>query len=222
MAPSPTPGPDNPRLILASASPRRRALLAMAGFVFDVVPPEVDEVVAAGEAPEVAVVRLAGEKAAAVLGRVAPETCVLACDTIVVVDGEILGKPGSTDEAVDMLLRLAGRAHRVLTGFVVTTPPDPAERPSTERGVAESVVTMTVVSRAEAVAYAGTGEPMDKAGAYALQGEGKRFVARVDGLRSNVVGLPLEVVVPILARHGIHRAVGSATNQRVGSPGGSP
>jgi septum formation protein len=197
----------------------------MAGFVFDVVPPDVDEVVAVGEVPEDAVVRLAGEKADAVLGRVPPTTCVLACDTIVVLDGEILGKPGSTDEAVAMLLRLAGRSHRVLTGYVVAAPSVDGDGAGALRGVDESVVTMHPVSVAEATAYAHTGEPMDKAGAYALQGEGKRFVGRVDGLRSNVVGLPLEVVVPILASFGIHRHGGSAPTGGTphgAGPGGGP
>ena len=184
------------RLILASGSPRRRQLLREAGFEFERIVPDVCEAARPGETPEAQVQRLALLKARAVAKQAQPNSCVLALDTLVVIDGCVLGKPRDEADAAAMLLRLAGRRHRVLTGFALLLPG--SER--YEVGVEESAVQMRAVSPEEARAYAAGGEPLDKAGAYAVQGQGSRFVEAVDGSRSNVIGLPLEAVLPRLER----------------------
>ncbi len=180
-------------LILASGSPRRAELLARAGYCFEVVPPDIDERRQPGEAPRDYVARLAAEKAAAVAPRY-PERVVLAADTTVVVDSTVLGKPRDADDAAGMLRRLSGRAHDVLTGVAVR-----------RGGAAVSAVEQTAVHLAaldEALIgwYVATGEPSDKAGAYGVQGIASRFVTRVEGSYSNVVGLPLALVDRLLAR----------------------
>ncbi len=199
MVVQPVPPAPLPTLVLASGSPRRRTLLMMAGFDFEVASPDVDETPHTDESPEAMVVRLAEAKALAISAQVPAASAVLACDTTVVLDGEILGKPESVEHAVDMLLSLGGKTHEVVTGYALRPP----RSSGVETGSAVSQVTMRRVSPGEAAEYASGGEPMDKAGAYALQGEGARFVAGVRGSRSNVIGLPLESVVPLLARHGI-------------------
>jgi septum formation protein len=186
-------------LVLASTSPRRRELLAQAGFRFEIAAPEVDESALAGESPESLARRLALAKARAVAPRAPRGACVLGADTVVVIDGILLGKPRDRAEAVEMLLRLAGRTHRVLTGFALVV----AELERAETGVEESLVRMHAVDRATAEGYAATGEPLDKAGAYAAQGEGGRFVAEIRGSRANVIGLPLEALAPRLAALGV-------------------
>ncbi len=188
------------QLILASSSPRRRALLSLAGFAFTVAAPDVDETPLPEEPPEDMVVRLAVAKASAV-SALNPASHVFAADTTVVLDGEILGKPADEPEAVEILLRIAGRTHVVLTGCALARPGG-----DVESMIGASLVTMRDVSRAEAVAYAATGEPLDKAGAYGLQGAGSAFVTDVEGPRSNVIGLPLDLVVPLLERHGFARS----------------
>ncbi len=189
-------------LVLASRSPRRRELLAAAGFGFEIKEPDIDERALAGESPEAQARRLALEKADAVASRFPDDACVLAADTLVVVDSDVLGKPRDEDEAVAMLLRIQGRSHRVLTGFAVVVRALDVE----DAGVVESVVRMHAIDRETARAYARTGEPLDKAGAYAAQGEGGRFVAEIFGSRANVIGLPMEAVVPRLARVGVEPA----------------
>lgn len=189
-------------LVLASASPRRHRLLREAGFDFRVVPPDVPEALHPGEAPETCAQRLAADKALAVAARVDGSSCVLAADTLVVVDGEVLGKPRDADEAQRMLRLLAGRTHRVLTGVAVVV----AALDRRERCVVESRVRMRPVSAEEARAYAATGEPLDKAGGYAVQGSGGRFVSSIEGSRSNVIGLPLESVLPLLEALGVERS----------------
>ncbi len=186
-------------LVLGSSSPRRRELLAAAGFAFEVAAPDVDERALPGERAEAHALRLALEKARAVARRAPREACVLAADTIVVVDSDVLGKPRDIDEAVEMLLRIQGRAHRVLTAYAGIVRALERE----EHGVVESEVRMHAVDRASALVYAQSGEPMDKAGAYAAQGAGGRFVAEIRGSRSNVIGLPMEAVVPLLAQLGV-------------------
>jgi septum formation protein len=189
-------------LILASGSPRRRMLLEEAGFAFGIVVPDVDETTAPGEPPERVVARLALDKARAALDGAAPGARVLAADTVVAIDGEILGKPRDPEHAVQMLLQLAGRTHTVFTGFALL-----ARDPSLEEGgVEQSRVTFRAITREEASAYVATGEPMDKAGAYAAQGKGAAFLQRIDGSRSNVIGLPMERLVPLLERCGVARA----------------
>ncbi len=189
------------RLILASRSPRREALLREAGFQFEQAAPDVCEAARPGEAPESQAQRLALLKARAVAERAEPDSCVLAADTLVVIDECVLGKPRDPAEAVEMLLRLAGRRHRVLTGFALLIPRTGRH----EVGLEESAVQLRHLSPEEAHAYVASGEPLDKAGAYALQGEGSRFVEAVTGSRSNVIGLPLEVVVPRLERLAVRR-----------------
>ena len=189
------------RLILASRSPRRMALLREAGFEFELAAPDVSEAARAGETPEAQAQRLALLKASEVAKRADSGACVLGADTMVVLEGCVFGKPRDGAEAVQMLLRLAGRRHRVLTGFaLLVTGTDLCEV-----GVEESAVSMYPVSPEEARAYAAGGEPLDKAGAYALQGEGRRFVEAISGSRSNVIGLPLEAVVPRLERLAVPR-----------------
>lgn len=185
-----------PDLILASSSPRRSLLLSVAGFEFSVQTPEVDEEVVKGEDPDRMVVRLAREKALAALTE--DGSVALGADTTVVLDGVILGKPKDEVEAADMLLSIAGRTHLVLTGWAI------AQNESIiEDGFDSSLVSMHAVTRDEAIAYADSGEPLDKAGAYALQGDGARFVSGVAGSRSNVIGLSLQPIVAALRRAGI-------------------
>lgn len=179
--------------MLASASPRRAALLAGAGYAFDVVPANVDESLRPDEAAPDFVVRLARDKAAAVAGRY-PERFVIGADTTVVVDGAVLGKPRDADDAVRMLQLLSGREHRVLTGVAVRLGSRCAS------AMEQSVVHFAELDSRQIAAYVDTGEPADKAGAYGLQGRGGRFVTRVDGSRSNVVGLPLARLQRLLAQ----------------------
>jgi septum formation protein len=187
------------RLVLGSSSPRRRELLRAAGFAFEIAEPGVDERARPGESAEAQASRLALEKARAVALRFPAEACVLAADTLVVVDADVLGKPRDADEAVEMLLRIQGRSHRVLTGFALIVRALGVD----ENAVIESAVRMHPVDRATARAYADSGEPLDKAGAYAAQGEGGRFVAEIRGSRTNVIGLPMEAVAPLLAKFGV-------------------
>ena len=188
------------RLVLASASPRRAALLARAGYAFDVVPANVDERRRPSEAAAEYVARLARDKAAAVAGRY-PERFVIGADTTVVVDGAVLGKPRDTDDAARMLRLLSGRTHQVLTGVAVL-------RGARCAGAVEtSVVHFAALDAGRIARYVSTGEPADKAGAYGLQGGGGRFVTRVDGSRSNVVGLPLARLERLLAQLGAAAAV---------------
>jgi septum formation protein len=183
-----------PDLVLASSSPRRALLLGSAGYMFTQTAPNVDEAPHSGESPEDAVLRLARAKA---LSPDEPAAFSLGADTAVVIDGETLGKPADREDAVDMILRLAGRTHVVVTGWALAHHGD-----IVEDGFEATLITMRDITRQEAEAYADSGEPLDKAGAYALQGEGKRFITGIAGPRSNVIGLPLRAVVPALERAG--------------------
>jgi septum formation protein len=187
-------------LVLASASPRRRELLARAGVAFEALPAEIDESLLAGETPEAHVERLAREKALAVARRVgpAPARLVLGSDTVVVLDGKVLGKPRDAAHAETLLARLAGRAHVVLTGVAIVA----SDGGAVESFVVASRVTLRAASADEIRAYVATGEPLDKAGAYALQGEGRRFVAAVEGSETNVIGLPLDETLALLRARG--------------------
>ncbi|MFQ5698850.1 MAG: Maf family protein [Myxococcota bacterium] len=189
-------------LILASSSPRRRRLLEDAGFEFEIRAPRIREALREGETPVLLAQRLAREKAHAIAARESEGACVLAADTVVVLDDALLGKPRSGSEAVEMLLRLAGRVHSVWTGWAIVIGGDPR----VQAGVVESRVEMRELRPDEAHAYVATGEPLDKAGSYALQGIGGRFVAHVEGSRSNVIGLPLEVVCARLEALGVARS----------------
>ena len=174
-------------LVLASRSPRRAKLLREAGYEFDVVPADVDESRLDGETPRQYVARVAGSKASAVAAR-AGDRIVVAADTVVLIDGLVLGKPADRRDAASMLARLSGRTHEVLTGMVVA-------RGGRLRNVVEVTrVTFATLDPARIAWYAATGEPDDKAGAYAVQGIGSRFVERIEGSYTNVVGLPVALV----------------------------
>ncbi|HUF12032.1 MAG TPA: Maf family protein [Longimicrobiales bacterium] len=184
-------GGTAPRLILASSSPRRRELIERLGLAFDVVPADVDESPMPGEAPGAMALRLAEAKALAV-AHVRPDALVIGSDTIVVVDGAVLGKPEDEEEAVRMLLRLEGRGHRVETGIAVVAPPSAGGKVAR---VASSTVGVDVRFRSFdeefARVYVRTGEPLDKAGAYGIQGYGSALVERIDGDYFAVMGLPV-------------------------------
>lgn len=186
------------KLILASSSPRRAEVLADAGFTFEVVAARVDESRRTGEQAEAYVRRLAEAKARAVAGGVSPPAIVIAADTVVVMDGEVLGKPASAEDAGRMLRRLSGRTHQVLTGLAVLKIPGGAARVEIET----TRVTFAPLTEAEIEGYVASGEPLDKAGAYAIQGRGGRLVARVEGCYFNVVGLPLARLYRILREMG--------------------
>jgi len=189
-------------LILASQSPRRAELLRNAGVSFEVRPAEIDERVHDGEDAFEYVKRLAREKALAVLemmGSDALEALVLGADTTVVVDGESLGKPADASEARRMLERLSGRKHQVATGVCL------AHRDASGAVVAEvefevTEVEFVAMSAAEIAAYVSTGDPMDKAGAYGIQGRASRWIPRINGCYFNVVGLPVARVCAMLKR----------------------
>ena len=188
------------QLVLASASPRRAELLRAAGIDFDVMSANVDETIHPGESPDVYVSRVARAKALAVMAR-AHGRPVLAADTVVVVDGAILGKPVDRDDAKRMLRMLSGRAHEVLTGVALSRGPE-GSAAHLETGVETRIETTTVefapLSEADVDWYAATGEPDDKAGAYAIQGYASRFVTRIAGSYSNVVGLPVALVLQMM------------------------
>jgi septum formation protein len=185
-----------PELVLASASPRRRALLADAGVAFTVMPAHIDESARAAETPRALVVRLALEKARAVAAKLsaAPRRLVLGSDTIVVLGEDVLGKPRDPAHARELLGRILGRRHTVLTGVALVDAANGAERSAC---VASDVV-MRSANDDEVRAYVAGGEPLDKAGAYALQGEGRKFVERVIGSETNVIGLPLDETLALL------------------------
>jgi len=184
--------PSIGRVILASASPRRAELLRAAGIDFDVRPADIDETIQLGETPESYVRRLAETKARVVHERDGDQT-VLAADTVVVVDGEILGKPADEADAIRMLRLLSGRRHDVLTAVSIFHPGQ-----IVDTRVDTTTVEFCSLADAEVEWYVGTGEPMDKAGAYAVQGLASRFVLRVEGSYSNVVGLPIALVYQML------------------------
>ena len=194
------------RLVLASASPRRADLLRAAGYEFDILAVDLDERVKAGETPAAYVARLAREKSAAAMQRFVAraQTCggpersavhdvvVLGADTTVVVDGEILGKPADDQEGAAMLRKLSGRSHDVLTGISLRTS-------SGEWGRVETTsVYMTELGADDVAWYVRSGEGRDKAGGYAVQGLASRFIPRIDGSYSNVVGLPVAAVAAVL------------------------
>jgi septum formation protein len=186
------------RLVLASASPRRSDLLRPLGLDLVVEASGIDEAPRPGEDGVAFARRAATEKAAAV-ARSRREDWVLGADTVVLSEGAVLGKPRDAAAACRMLERLSGRAHRVVTAVALFAPG--AEL--AEAIAIESEVEFRRLAADEIRHYVATGEPLDKAGAYAIQGGASRFVARVAGSRSNVVGLPVEAVRDLLARHGV-------------------
>lgn len=197
-----------PPLILASASPRRADLLRAAGIPFETAPADIDESVLAGESPAHYVLRLAREKAQAAAATV-PGRIVLAADTTVVVDGEILGKPEDAADARRMLELISGRVHEVLTGVALLVPSEASDgEPTCEVEIARSHVRVAELTPVEVDWYIASGEPFGKAGAYAVQGRASRFITHLDGSHSNVVGLPIAVVHAMLARAGVASLAG--------------
>jgi septum formation protein len=178
-------------LVLASASPRRQELLRAAGIPFEVQPADVVEAPLPGEGAQACAERLAREKALAV-ARLRPQDVVLGADTIVVVDNQILGKPADSADAARMLRLLSGRKHQVVTGVCLTN--------GAHCSVTSEItfVTMSAISEKEIADYIATGEPMDKAGAYAIQGMASRWIPRIEGDYCNVVGLPVALVYRML------------------------
>ena len=191
-----------PPIILASASPRRRELLSLIGIDHEVRPANIDESYLAGETPRQHAERLAREKAAAID---VPEAATIGSDTIVVVDGDVLGKPRDAAHAVEMLRRLSGRSHVVMTGVAVRW------QGRIVSGLEEVGVTFRKLTDAEIVRYIDTGEPMDKAGAYGIQGFGATIVDRVDGDYFAVMGLALNRLVRLLQDVGLGYAFGPVT-----------
>ena len=183
------------RLTLASASPRRAELLRAAGILFDVLPVDVDERFHPDETPEQAVARLAEAKAAAGAA-IRPDTIVLGADTTVVIDGHALAKPADPADAARMLRLLSGRDHDVMTGICLCYGRQRLVHVETTR------VRMAPMGEPEIHWYVSTGEPYDKAGAYAVQGRASRFVERLEGSYSNVVGLPISRVYELLKELG--------------------
>ncbi len=184
--------PLGPRLILASRSDRRRELLTLIGAHFDCYPVDTDETPLPMERAEAHVLRLAESKARTALaagaaGKEAEAGVVLGADTVVTIDGDILGKPAAAEEAARMLARLSGRVHEVWTGLTLL---DPTDGRAVTQAV-RSIVKLSHLDRAEIDRYVATGEPLDKAGAYAVQGQGALYVEAIEGSYSNVVGLPL-------------------------------
>jgi septum formation protein len=190
-----------PRVILASQSPRRRELLALVGIPHEVRPADIDETYLPGEPPRDHTERLAREKAVAIAAA-EPDALVIGSDTIVVVDGDVLGKPADAPDAERMLARLSGRTHVVMTGVAV------AWHGVTRSAVEEVDVAFHRLSAREIAEYVATREPMDKAGAYGIQGYGATIVARVDGDYFAVMGLPLQRHVRLLADVGVRYPFG--------------
>jgi septum formation protein len=186
------------RLILASASPRRAQILREAGIAFESVRASVDESPRAGEQPMELVARLARAKAEAVAARTQDEALVIGADTEVVLDGAVLGKPADAAAAREMLRRLSGRAHEVTTALEIIRIPDGERR----RALEVTRVTFAPLSEREIEDYAASGEPLDKAGGYAIQGIAGRFIPGIEGCYFNVVGLPLARLCALLAELG--------------------
>lgn len=187
------------RLVLASSSPRRRALLASIGLGFEVISPNVDESRWPDEDPSMFVERVAKSKALVVDE---PDCIVIAADTVVIYEGRVLGKPAHPHEAIAMLSALEGERHSVMTGLAVRS----GDR--VETAVETTLVTFTSLTESEIAGYVATGEPLDKAGAYGLGGLGAVFVESVDGSPSNVIGLPLVPLARLLRAFGVDLLAG--------------
>ena len=195
-----------PALVLASASPRRQELLRNAGIAFIARPTNIPEVPLKGEKPSEFVARMAREKALAVFHD-SPDDFVLGADTIVIVDGEILGKPRDEADAARMLRLLSGRTHQVTTAVCLVGPlgtPNREPRTGFEDKRSETTsVTVAELSEDDIRSYVATGEPMDKAGAYGIQGIASRWISRIEGDYFNVVGLPVALVYRMLRERGV-------------------
>jgi len=203
-------------LVLASASPRRQELLREAGIEFVVQPANVVEEVRAGESPKECAERLAKDKALAI-AKVRREDWVLGADTVVAVEGEILGKPLDANDATRMLRMLAGREHVVITGVCLASAAEGRalgtneERSSISERLVDvrsesTLVTFNQISEREIAEYVASGEPMDKAGGYGIQGLASKWIPRIQGDYANVVGLPVKLVQKMMREHGLHES----------------
>lgn len=186
-------------LILASSSPRRYELLKQLGLDFGVIPSKIDEDIISGESPRAHVIRLAEAKALEV-GNQYPDAWVIGADTIVFVDGMILGKPKAQEEALEMLRLLSGKEHRVLTGVCVNN----LRKGRGDCEAVETTVRVKSLSQVEMDWYIRTGEPFDKAGGYGIQGVGSFMIESINGSYTNVVGLPMCELIQMLNRLGAH------------------
>lgn len=204
-----TSGTLHAKLYLASASPRRRELLAQVGLGAEVVVQDIDESQLPDEAPDAYVSRLARQKAEAALRdpRCRQPLPVVAADTTVVCAGQVLGKPATLDEALQMLRLLSGRTHQVLTAVAV------ARDAECEVALVTTEVSFRVLRDAEIAAYWASGEPRDKAGAYGIQGIGAMFISHIDGSYSGVMGLPLFETLQLLRKFGVDPLATSAVPQ---------
>ena len=183
-------------LVLASASPRRQELLRNAGITFEVQPADIPEDPLPGEAAKACAERLAREKALAV-ARQRPHDVVLGADTVVVVAGQLLGKPSDAADAPRMLRMLSGREHQVITGVCLVVSGQPSVASET------TLVTVSEITDKEIADYVASGEPMDKAGAYAIQGIASRWIPRIEGDYNNVVGLPVALAWRMMRQAGV-------------------
>jgi septum formation protein len=190
------------KLILASASARRAEILRAAGFDFSVVSSNIDEAPQGGETPKQFVQRLASGKAERVAAGIKETAIVIGADTEVVLDGAVLGKPRSAEDAQQMLTRLSGRTHAVITGVTLVRLPDRERRSF----VGSTQVEFAKIDAEEIRRYVATGEPFDKAGGYAIQGRAGRYIPRVEGCYFNIVGLPLRLVCQALTELGWREA----------------
>lgn len=179
------------RIILASASPRRRELMTLMGLDFSVITSEVDEAPPAGAGPAETVMALAVQKASAV-ARLCPDDCVIGADTIVWLDGQMLGKPYTAERARAYLMRMRGRTHTVFTGVALLL------NGRTDVRCCETQVTFAAMTDEEIDWYVDTGEPLDKAGGYGVQGPGGMFVERISGNYFNVIGMPMPLLYRML------------------------
>lgn len=188
----------NERIILASGSPRRRELLELICPAFDVVPSGADETLCADETPLCAVLRLSEAKAADVLAKTEGPRCVIGSDTMVVLEGEAMGKPRDAEDARRMLRALSGKTHEVLTGVSIQT-----HDGYTDTALSRTLVTFYELTEREIEDYVATGEPMDKAGAYGIQGRGAQLARGIKGDFYGVMGLPVAVLARMLRAGGI-------------------
>jgi septum formation protein len=186
------------KLILASTSPRRAEILRAAGFPFTVLSSAVDETPFSGESPHDHVQRLAEAKAELVVGRAVGPAIIIAADTVVSIEGRIIGKPRTSDDARQILEQLSGRSHSVLTGVSLIRLPDAERRTFVEA----TTVHFVRLSPEEIYSYISIDEPHDKAGAYAIQGRASRYISRIEGCYFNVVGLPISRVTQCLVELG--------------------
>lgn len=184
-------------IILASGSPRRQSLLKNLGLCFSTISVNIDESFLPQESPRDAVRRLARQKAERAVPILKENCLLIAADTIVVLDGQVMGKPGSEEEALEMLTRLSGRCHQVITAICIRTQGGYEVEDETTR------VYFRPLNKEEIKAYIASGEPADKAGAYGIQGRGGLLVQRIEGCYFNVVGLPMSRLYLMLKKHGI-------------------